>query len=232
VLEEFAYHKDDAHKGQRVKPGPSLVIATQVCEMSLDISADLMVTAECPLPALVQRLGRLNRYAERDDPWLCLVYPFKGLPYNEDPKGIDLYGDCIASMAATREAVGKLSDKPCSQRDLAERLDQMIDAETPEMYSALFDDGWVTEPMPVRDGDQSITVIRAADIPEIERALGRNRKWWSAGKLAPWTIPMNYLKWLKPYEWRQDDLPYPVAPDDVLSYSEEEGAQWAAKRPQ
>ena len=44
VLAEFAYHTDDDKKGQRVKPGRSLVIATQVCEMSLDIGADLMVT--------------------------------------------------------------------------------------------------------------------------------------------------------------------------------------------
>ena len=228
VLEEFEYHSDGPLKGQRVRPGPSLIIATQVCEMSLDISADLMVTAECPLPSLVQRLGRLNRYAKEDDPWTCLVYPFKGLPYNEDPKGIDLYGDCIASMAATRAMVKELAGQPCSQRDLAERLDAMVDAEEPDQYSALFDDGWVTEPMPVRDGDQSITVIREADVPEIEEKLGKNQKWWSAGKLAPWTIPMNYPKWLKPYDWPRAG-PYPRVLDELMSYSEEEGAQWRKK---
>jgi hypothetical protein len=183
------------------------------------------------LPALVQRLGRLNRYAEQDDPWPCLIYPFQGLPYNEDPTGIDLYGDCIASMAATRAAVTELASEACSQQDLADRLDQMIDAETPEMYSALFDDGWVTEPMPVRDGDQSITVIRQGDLAEIEGNLGPNRKRWSAGKLAPWTIPMNYHKGLRPQDWGEPAGPYSVAPDDALSYSEEEGAQWIAKRP-
>ncbi|OLE49412.1 MAG: CRISPR-associated helicase Cas3', partial [Cyanobacteria bacterium 13_1_40CM_2_61_4] len=43
---------------------PCLVVATQVCEMSLDISAGLLITALAPLPALVQRMGRLNRFAE------------------------------------------------------------------------------------------------------------------------------------------------------------------------
>ena len=209
------------------KPGSLLAITTQVCEMSLDISADLMVTAECPLPSLVQRLGRLNRYAVKDAPWTCLVYPFQGLPYNEDPKGIDLYGDCIVSMAATRSTVKELASQPCSQRDLAERLDAMVDAEEPDTYSALFDDGWVTEPMPVRDGDQSITVIREADVPEIEEMLGKNQKWWSAGKLAPWTIPMNLRKGLKFYEWDKAG-PYPIASEDVLAYTIEEGAQWVA----
>jgi len=228
VIAEFAY---DEGKVQRKKPSASLVIATQVCEMSLDISADMLVTAECPLPALVQRLGRLNRYATADDPWPCLVYPFKGLPYNEDPARADLDGDCIASMKVARDAVNELGGKPCSQADLAARLDAMHDAEEPECYAALFDDGWVTEPMPVRDSDQSVTVIWERDLSEIERELGTDRKRWSAGRLAPWTIPMNYPKWLKPFEWEKAG-PYPIARESDLNYTEREGAQWVARKQQ
>lgn len=226
VVDKFTY-KD----GKRVHERAALVIATQVCEMSLDISADVLVTAECPLPALVQRLGRLNRYAATDDPWPCHVYPFTGLPYNEDPKGIDLFGDCRASMDATRKAVSDLAGEPCSQKDLAERLKTLEDTETPETYAALFDDGWVTEPMPVRDGDASVTVIWENDLPEIAAALGANRSRWAAGKLAPWTIPMNLRKGLKPFTWDRAG-PYPIAPADILTYSEEEGARWAAGKPQ
>ena len=225
VVDAFEYARDKDGKLVRVRPGPTLVVATQVCEMSLDISADLMVTAECPLPSLVQRLGRLNRYATGDDPWTCLVYPFQGLPYNEKPEAIDLHGDCIASMAATRTAVKELAGRPCSQAHLAARLNEMKDAEEPDDRSALFDDGWVTAPMPVRDGDQSITVIWEPDLTEIERELGKNRKFWSAGKLAPWTIPMNLRKGLRFYDWPKAG-PYPIAPTDVLDYSEAEGAQW------
>jgi CRISPR-associated endonuclease/helicase Cas3 len=225
VVEAFEYHKEGPKKGRRVRPGPTLVIATQVCEMSLDISADLLVTAECPLPALVQRLGRLNRYAAKDDPWPCLVYPFEGLPYNEDTKGKDLYGDYSVSMSATRKVVTDMAGRGCSQKDLATRLNEMADTEAPEEYSALFDDGWVTEPMPVRDGDQTITVISAGDLDEIEREVGKNRSRWPAGKLAPWTIPMNYPKGLRPFEWERAG-PYPIAAEDVLSYSEAEGAEW------
>lgn len=224
VLAEFAYHTDGELKGQRVKPGPSLVVATQVCEMSLDISADLLVTAECPLPALVQRLGRLNRYATRDDPWRCLVYSFRGLPYNEDPAAVDLYGDYIESMRATRDTVTKLAKKPCRQADLADRLKLLEDAEEPETCSALFDDGWVTESMPVRVGDQSITVILARDVEsEIPTKLGSDRKKWTAGRLAPWTIPMNYRRGLT---FAASAGPYPVAGDDILIYTTEEGGQW------
>lgn len=43
------------------KPGPCFVVATQVVEVSLDISFDRMVTEAAPLDALVQRFGRVNR---------------------------------------------------------------------------------------------------------------------------------------------------------------------------
>ncbi|MDY3562203.1 CRISPR-associated helicase Cas3' [Gemmata sp. JC673] len=43
------------------KPGPALGVTTQVCEMSLDIDVDLLVTEDCPVTALVQRMGRCNR---------------------------------------------------------------------------------------------------------------------------------------------------------------------------
>ncbi len=106
VIPEFEYFTEGQKKGQRVKPGAGLVIATQVCEMSLDISADLLVTAVCPLPSLVQRLGRLNRYAVGDDPWPCLIYAFEGDPYNEKPEWIQTRGDFRVAMAAAQDCRG------------------------------------------------------------------------------------------------------------------------------
>jgi CRISPR-associated endonuclease/helicase Cas3 len=46
-----------------MKPGQpvSLGITTQVCEMSLDLDVDLLVTEYCPVSSLIQRLGRCNR---------------------------------------------------------------------------------------------------------------------------------------------------------------------------
>jgi CRISPR-associated endonuclease/helicase Cas3 len=39
----------------------ALAVATQVCEMSLDMDADLLVTEACPITSLIQRMGRCNR---------------------------------------------------------------------------------------------------------------------------------------------------------------------------
>jgi CRISPR-associated endonuclease/helicase Cas3 len=229
VIAEFKYDDDAPPMKPRKKPGASLVISTQVCEMSLDISADLMVTAECPLPAFVQRLGRLNRFASSDDPWRCLAYPFQGDPYNERPEWIQTRGDYRVGMAATRETLKELAGKACSQRDLAQRLDGMVDPERFETYSAWLDDGWLTEPAALRDGDASITLIREEDLAEIEAELGAEYakpSKWTYRSLVPWTIPMLYRRDFRP-ERRASG--YPVAASGTIGYRREGGASWQNK---
>ena len=55
----------DRHKATMTslkdESGPALGVTTQVCEMSLDIDVDLLVTEDCPVTSLVQRMGRCNR---------------------------------------------------------------------------------------------------------------------------------------------------------------------------
>jgi CRISPR-associated endonuclease/helicase Cas3 len=70
---------------------PALAITTQVCEMSLDMDADLLVTECCPITSLIQRMGRCNRaHTPRPDAGEILVYqPLDGngrpdlIPYDE-----------------------------------------------------------------------------------------------------------------------------------------------------
>lgn len=43
-----------------------IVVSTQIVEVSLDISFDLMITATAPLDAMIQRFGRINRKRSKD----------------------------------------------------------------------------------------------------------------------------------------------------------------------
>jgi CRISPR-associated endonuclease/helicase Cas3 len=55
------------------KTGPCLVCATQVVEVSLDISFDTLITDAAPFDSLVQRFGRVNR-RRLDNKRHCPVY--------------------------------------------------------------------------------------------------------------------------------------------------------------
>lgn len=52
---------------QRLPPSYPIVVATQVVEVSLDISLDALYSDPAPLDALLQRFGRINRWQQHDD---------------------------------------------------------------------------------------------------------------------------------------------------------------------
>ena len=57
---DFAY--DDRSEKEEQVSKADILVSTQVAEVSLDISFDLLITELSPIPSLVQRFGRVNRY--------------------------------------------------------------------------------------------------------------------------------------------------------------------------
>jgi CRISPR-associated endonuclease/helicase Cas3 len=75
-----------------------LIIATQVVEAGVDISARILFTELCPWPSFIQRCGRAARYpGETADVFWLDVYK-SPQPYSED------------EMVAAKEELGKLKD--------------------------------------------------------------------------------------------------------------------------
>lgn len=78
----------------------ALGVTTQVCEMSLDLDVDLLVTEGCPVTSLIQRMGRCNRRQEArplTESGQVLVYPAGPTPYEaNDLKGLDEFLDKTA----------------------------------------------------------------------------------------------------------------------------------------
>ncbi|MEZ6132513.1 MAG: CRISPR-associated helicase Cas3' [Planctomycetaceae bacterium] len=216
VIDEFRY-EDDAKTIRKCKR-PTIAITTQVCEMSLDISADLLVSALCPLPSLIQRLGRLNRYATEDSPKPALVFPFTGRPYHEH--------DSPAHIEAAESAIEAFAGTPVSQEMLAARINELQSNEELPEYSAWLDGGWQSEPMPVREGDNSITLVREEDLNGLSKDKYGN---YQKDDIIPLTIPMLFRRG---FQWTDRAASYPIAPTGTVAYEESgAGAEWQnAKR--
>jgi CRISPR-associated endonuclease/helicase Cas3 len=93
----------------------ALAITTQVCEMSLDMDADLLITEECPITSLIQRMGRCNRdHKPRKGAGEVLVYQ----PLDDQGRPDFLPYDSNM-LTGTEEFLSKLSAQPSlNQADL------------------------------------------------------------------------------------------------------------------
>lgn len=163
---------------------PVLAITTQVCEVSLDISASLLVTDLAPVPALVQRLGRLNRWgAEGSAPAPAVVVPVeRPLPYAPD------------ELEQARRWLASLTGRPVSQADLAANVPaSSTDPSDDSLYSEWLDSPWA-KARPVTEGDRSIPVIAREDLERIDARLGQgthlSRRAERTRRVIEMTVPM------------------------------------------
>ncbi len=192
------------------EPGAVLACTTQVAEMSLDLSADLLVTDLAPIPALIQRLGRLNRRSSPQRPAApapFLVLPFTGKPYERQ------------ELAEAEGWLARLGEGPLSQRDLTAKWAPPSEQAGLEHTSSTWLDGhFCTELAPLRDSSPGITVLLEEDAEKVR--LGRV-------KVQEVALPMNppppSLR-----GWRSWGLVhfFPVAPREAISYDPLRGARW------
>jgi len=94
---------------------PFLLVATQVIEVSLDISSDLMYTELAPADALGQRGGRLNRGKStyREDDFMhkmTIVKPESLLPYKEAENIVNRTWETLVEGAISYHKIKQLSD--------------------------------------------------------------------------------------------------------------------------
>lgn len=190
--------------------GGIIAVTTQVAEMSLDLDADLLISEVAPIPALIQRLGRLNRRVTMEKPGVprraCFYPPNKrSSPY--EVNDLDRAIDWVKHLVEQQE--------PLSQQDLVDefhRRDQQSGL-MPDMHTNWLDSGWFAEPEPVREVGCSVSVI----LKEDERVCRQDRQ-----EIIRRSIPMNYSK---------DMISWPVykgvliAPEDAIDYDPVRGAR-------
>lgn len=97
-----------------------LVVATQVVEVSLDISFDLMITETAPLDALIQRFGRVNR--KRSSETIGKHKPVYLIPPPDDKKEALPY-----DLDILKASFDVLPDNEVlHERDLQEKIDTVF----------------------------------------------------------------------------------------------------------
>jgi len=187
-------------------PGAALAICSQVAEMSLDLSADLLVTDLAPVPALIQRLGRLNRRAEQDTPTkpFVVIEPDNPLPYTGD------------DLDFARQWFARLVTDGISQQDLATAWEQTGDEPPTMISSAWLDGGPKTTVDELRTGSLGITVVMRDDV-------GRIRRSKDVGRYAlPMPQPPRRLNWR---DWPRH-MGIPIVEPHMILYDPLRGAEW------
>jgi len=151
---------------QSEAPG-MLAVTTQVAEVSLDISADLLITEYAPVPSLIQRLGRLNRHEDMpSEPKPALfLRPDNARPYLEKDNEDRFWHHVEGWLSLVADGEAK------SQRDLAAAFSRIPSWE--ETGPGDFHCHWIDDPWRSESGKESlmepgytIELIREEDIEE------------------------------------------------------------------
>lgn len=179
---------------------PILAITTQVAEMSLDLSATLLVSQVADPAGLIQRLGRLNRHH-------C-VYALGAIFYPDEKVGYPYGKELLAAGLALIESF----PTDVSQAELAQWLEQSDTSGEPEKNCVLLDGKWRTYSTSLRQAGYTTTVLLEQDLEQVKSLPKR--------ELPAYTVPI-LAKGCN--QWERYKF-YPVAPKDIWGYSEEKGA--------
>ncbi len=197
-------------------PGGVLAVTTQVCEVSLDLSADLLVSDLAPTPSLIQRLGRLNRHTLPGSPTRpghALFLETKSpQPYEQD----DL-------EQASRWIAG-LVGRPVSQKALTQAFEdgvtETFQGRLPKMEWP--DGGPFSVPSQLREPGYTVPIVRGEDSSYCLREGGKI----DGEGVVRMSIPMPLSSVAREIStWKRLGLSL-VCPAGRMVYSPEWGGQW------
>jgi CRISPR-associated endonuclease/helicase Cas3 len=202
----FRYEDRVAHHrrvvdGFKPEQPPILAIATQVAEMSLDLSATLLATQIADPAGLIQRLGRLNRK-------YC-GYALDAIFYPPDSRYPYEQQELDAGKALIDSFSGEVN-----QAQLAAWLEQSSDEGKPKTRMVLLDGKWRTYPAALREAGYTVTALLEVDKPSWVKAKTSN--------LPRFAVPLTAKK---TNHWERHPKGYLIAPKEEWNYCRNIGAQ-------
>jgi CRISPR-associated endonuclease/helicase Cas3 len=194
-------HHREVVDGFGVDRPPILAIATQVAEMSLDLSATLLISQISDPAGAIQRLGRLNR-VYCGHPLKAIFYP----PKNRYPYKQSQLDNC-------RKMIEGFSGD-INQAQLATWLENSDDTGDPQTHTVLLDGKWRTYSAPLRNGGFTVTALLEEDLQEIATI--------NASEFPKYTVPLDARK---TSHWKRHKKGYLIAPSNEWKYCPDKGAQ-------
>jgi CRISPR-associated endonuclease/helicase Cas3 len=192
-----AFH---AAANETVERQPVLGITTQVCEMSLDLDASLLITEVAPISSLIQRMGRCNRKAIPSKGEIGHIYVLRPEPDKDKPYE-------KADLKAAVEFINSVAGRDIKQADLEAAYaihDPSIfepDRHCPFLDSGPFADG---KEETFRDIEEfTVPCILDRDLAEVLACLKTSRRKGIDGYVVP--VPRR----LADYDARPGDREFP-----------------------
>lgn len=144
----------------------AIAVTTQVCEMSLDLDADVLITEVAPISAMVQRFGRANRHLKREFAMLHIYEPPSNLPYSQE------------ELSAARTFLDELGTVRISQHRLAQALeDHSRQERNADGSSPFLNSGYYATPGSFRDTDEfAVPCILDKDLEDVKAILDSPKK--------------------------------------------------------
>lgn len=203
--------------GKSGPPGGVLAVTTQVCEVSLDISADLLVTDIAPIAALIQRLGRLNRRVQPGQE----VSAARALILDVDrPAPYE-----TRELDQARRWLELLGPGAISQADLSLRFGEIVgEISGPRalLVSAWLDGGVKSAPASLRDDGTTISVVREEDWSDLKGLPPEQVR----RELIRVSIPMPIGPVARELGGWRKERGVPVAPAGRIIYDRRFGGRW------
>ncbi|XQQ05146.1 MAG: CRISPR-associated helicase Cas3' [Leptolyngbya sp. IPPAS B-1204] len=187
TVEAFAFAKGEASSR-------AIAVTTQVCEMSLDLDADVLITEVAPVSALVQRFGRANRHLQRPFAILHPYMPPGHRPYQKE------------NLETAQNFLESLGTDLVNQLQLANALETYTHSErSADGFASFLTSGYYAIPGAFRDIDDfSVPCVLDCDLATIE-SLVQDRKPYDGFML---NVPYKWVEaWLAAGNTRPKWLP-------------------------
>jgi len=201
VVKAFALNKNRGNKKA------AIAVTTQVCEMSLDLDADVLITELAPISSLVQRFGRSNRGGDREYSEIYVYTAPNHLPYQQKE-------DLDPAASFLNDVLGR-----ASQKQLAEKLrEHSPQGRYSDGFTPFVSQGYWASSEPFRNiDDYAVSAVLTDDLDKLEQLL-ENKKFID-GYVVP--VPKKYV--LDDVPNRPDKLPKYLKIADSKFYGKKRG---------